>query len=188
MKNKTEILISKNAAEQISFQAGNEKEFFGFLVGKIKKESVIVDGVAFNPYVASYDQAISLGFMGTHRKDFIGTIHTHPGNDSAENIRPSTADLRTFTNFSINIIANKNGMNVFDSSGNSLEYEISKEKISKSDEDKIEKIQNEIMEDAIKEEQEQDERKEKIKHHIMTILKILFVIFVISSLVFWYFI
>lgn len=197
MKNSPTVVILDDVIEQIQEQVKNEnKEFLGFLVGKIKKEKsgknkpkerkLVIEGVAFSPYVASYDFAVIMGFIGTHSGNFAGTVHTHPGSSE---IRPSSADKDTFSKFSVNIIANRNGLKVFDSLSREIEVEISREKLPKTKEREVEKIQNQIMNDALKlQEEEESERKQKIRHYIMTALKILFVVFVISSLVLWYFI
>ncbi len=195
MKNSPTVVILEEVIEQIKEQAKDDsKEFFGFLVGKIKKNKsgklkesrLVIEGVAFSPYVASYDFAVVMGFIGTHRENFAGTVHTHPGSGE---IRPSSADKDTFSKFSVNIIANKAGLKVFDSLSRQINVEISGKKPSKTEGSETEKIQNQIMNDALKlQEEEESGRKQKIRHYIMASLKILFVVFVISSLVMWYFI
>lgn len=199
-KQPPKVIILEDVIRQIEEQAKDDsKEFFGFLVGKIKNEKqgkgrprkskesrLVIEGVAFSPYVASYDFAVIMGFIGTHSGNFAGTVHTHPGSGE---IRPSSADKDTFSKFSVNIIANKAGLKVFDSLSRQIDVKISSKKPSKTEGSEIEKIQSEIINDALKiQEDEESGRKQKIKNYIMTGLKILFVVFVISSLVMWYFI
>lgn len=183
------VIILDSVVHQIESQAANEdKEFFGFLTGKIKSNVLTIDGVAFNPYIASKGQAVSQGFMGTDRKDFVGTIHTHPGNEKEWQIKPSGTDSKSFAKFAVNIIANRNGFKVFDSASNAIEVEIAEDDSKEGKQIKDELIHNKIMEDALKADKQENERSEKMRELVMKVLKIAFVVIVISSLLMWYFV
>ncbi|MDP2750815.1 MAG: Mov34/MPN/PAD-1 family protein [Nanoarchaeota archaeon] len=179
-----DIVIFDSVLSEIEEQSRDDsKEFFGFLSGRLQDEEFVIENVAFNPYVASKESAMSLGFMGTDTQGFVGTVHTHPG---ISDITPSGTDLQTFNKFSINIIGNKTGFKVFDRNGQEIKFEIRKDKRSETGIKEAEKIQRQIMEQALSD--KSDEKDEKFKSVLRGVVRVVFVLMVLFLLVMWYFV
>lgn len=89
-----EILLDGEVAEeiiQIARQA-HPFEFVAMLEGKIKDETLKIDGLVFSAGETSHQGAVINTFMIPISTGTVGSVHSHPG----PNASPSTADLQMF--------------------------------------------------------------------------------------------
>jgi len=93
-KNFQEILIDREVVEEIIQIArkAHPFEFVAMLEGKIKDETLKIDGLVFSAGETSNQGAVINTFMIPISTGTVGSVHSHPGPSAS----PSTADLQMF--------------------------------------------------------------------------------------------
>ena len=99
------------------------KEFVAILQGKVRKDTAVVDGLLYQPFVSASHTAvmhINLPMIS----DSLGSVHSHPGRSNT----PSRADLQFFAKRGIvNLIIcapyRKEDIACYDFEGNRREFE-----------------------------------------------------------------
>lgn len=93
-KNFQEILIDREVVEEIIQIArkAHPFEFVAMLEGKIKDETLKIDGLVFSAGETSHQGAVINTFMIPLSTGTVGSVHSHPGPSAS----PSTADLQMF--------------------------------------------------------------------------------------------
>jgi proteasome lid subunit RPN8/RPN11 len=104
------------------------KEFSAFIEGKVRKDILLLDGLLYQPYVASPDSAwvhVNLPLTSGAK----ASVHSHPSGS----IRPSAADLHFFSkhgavHFIVGAPFLAGTMACYDKEGHRLDFEIVEDK------------------------------------------------------------
>lgn len=90
----TKITIQRETLAKVAGIAGDThpKEMLVFLEGEVKKGTLEITDILFQPYIASNNSVFSTHIDLPLTSKSVGTIHSHPGFRN----KPSTADLHFF--------------------------------------------------------------------------------------------
>lgn len=120
------VVVQSEVIENIcSFAKENHpREFIMFLEGKAKDKVLMINGLAYQEYVANDNSTYAKIYFPLNT-DIAGSVHSHPGPSS----RPSRADLHTFSKHGmfhmiIHHPYNPEDIQAYDKNGKPIDYSV----------------------------------------------------------------